>query len=88
MEVVLAVAVPAALVAFLVFQPLRAPTTAEPAADRRPDLEAAKEAKYREIKDAELDFQMGKMSEEDWRALDAELRAQAIEILRDLDRLD
>ena len=88
MEVVLAVAVLAALVAFLVLQPLRAPATAEPAADRRPDLEAAKEAKYREIKDAELDFQMGKMSEEDWRALDAELRAQAIEILRDLDRLD
>ena len=88
MEVVLAVAVLAALVAFLVLQPLRAPTTAEPAADRRPDLEAAKEAKYREIKDAELDFQMGKMSEGDWRALDAELRAQAIEILRELDRLD
>ena len=31
---------------------------------------------------------MGKMSEEDWRALDAELRAQAIEILKELDRLD
>ena len=30
---------------------------------------------------------MGKLSEEDWRALDAELRAQAIEILR-LDKLD
>ena len=88
MEVVLAVAVLAALVAFLVLQPLRAPATAEPEADRRPDLEAAKEAKYREIKDAELDFQMGKMSEEDWRALDAELRAQAIEILRELDRVD
>ena len=88
MEVVLLVAVLAALVAFLVLQPLRAPAAAEPEADRRPDLEAAKEAKYREIKDAELDFQMGKMSEEDWRALDAELRAQAIEILRELDRLD
>jgi len=87
-EVVLLVAVLAALVALLVLQPLRAPATAEPAADRRADLEAAKEAKYREIKDAELDFQMGKMSEEDWRALDAELRAQAIEILRDLDRVD
>ena len=31
---------------------------------------------------------MGKTSEEDWRALDAELRAQAIEILRQLDRVD
>ena len=88
MEVVLLVAVLAALVTLVVLQPLRVPATAEPAADSRADLEAAKEAKYREIKDAELDFRMGKMSEADWRALDAELRAQAIEILRDLDRLD
>jgi len=87
-EVVLAACVLAALVAVLVLQPLRAGTTAAPAFDRRPDLEAAKEAKYREIKDAELDFRMGKLSEDDWRALDAELRAQAIEILRELDRLD
>ena len=88
MEVVLVVAVLAALVAFLVLHPLREPDTSELEDGRRADLEAAKEAKYREIKDAELDFQMGKMSEEDWRALDAELRAQAIDILRQLDRLD
>jgi len=87
-EVVLVVAVLAVVVALLVLQPLRSPAAAEPETDRRPDLEAAKEAKYREIKDAELDFQMGKMSEPDWRALDAELRAQAIEILRQLDKLD
>ena len=88
MEVVLAAVVLAALVAVLVLQPLRTPMTAEPADDRRADLEAAKEAKYREIKDAELDHRMGKISEEDWRPLDAELRAQAIEILKQLDRLD
>jgi hypothetical protein len=86
--VVILVAVLAALVALLVLQPLRVRAAAEPSADPRADLEAAKEAKYREIKDAELDFQMGKMSEEDWRALDAELRAQAIDILRQLDKLD
>ena len=50
-------------------------------------LEAAKEAKYREIRDAELDFKMGKLSESDWRAVDAELREQAISILRELDRV-
>ena len=88
MEVVLAAAVLAALVAVLVVQPLRVRAAAEPSADRRADLDAAKEAKYREIKDAELDFRMGKLSEADWRALDAELRAQAIEILRQLDQLD
>jgi hypothetical protein len=86
-EVVLAAVVLAALVAVVVLQPLRAPTTIEPADDRRADFEAAKEAKYREIKDAELDYRMGKISEEDWRPLDAELRAQAIEILKQLDRL-
>ena len=88
MEVVLAACVLAAVVAILVLEPLRAHTTAAPAADRRADLEAAKEAKYREIKDAELDFRMGKLSEDDWRSLDAELRAQAIAILRHLDKLD
>ena len=53
----------------------------------RDDLEAAKEAKYREIRDAELDFRTGKLSEEDWRALDRELRAEAMELLRRLDDL-
>ena len=31
------------------------------------ELEAAKEAKYREIRDAELDYKTGKMSDGDWR---------------------
>jgi hypothetical protein len=86
-EVVLSALVLAVVVAFLVLQPLRSRST-EPASDPRADLEAAKEAKYREIKDAELDFRMGKLSEDDWRPLDAELRAQAIEILRELDKVD
>ncbi len=79
----------AALVAVLVLRPFKAGEGVAPGSSaRRADLEAAKEAKYREIRDAELDFRMGKLSEADWRGLDAELRAQAIAILRDLDRLD
>jgi hypothetical protein len=31
---------------------------------------------------------MGKLSREDWRAVDRELRGEAIEILRELDRLE
>ena len=50
------------------------------------DLEARKEAKYREIRDAELDREQGKLSPADFRRLDAELRRDAIEILKDLDR--
>ncbi len=49
------------------------------------ELEAQREAKYREIRDAELDYRVGKLSEEDWRAQDRALRAEAVEILRRLD---
>ena len=61
---------------------------------RRPDaawsgelaeLEAAREAKYREIRDAELDHRTGKLSEADYEALDSVLRAEAVDILRRID---
>jgi hypothetical protein len=78
-----------ALVALVVIVPLRRPE-AEPVRDegRIQELQAAKEAKYREIRDAELDHRMGKLSEEDWRGLDRELRAEAITVLQELDRLE
>jgi flagellar biosynthesis/type III secretory pathway M-ring protein FliF/YscJ len=50
------------------------------------ELEAAREAKYREIRDAELDHRTGKLSEADYEAIDTALRGEAIEILRELDR--
>jgi type II secretory pathway component PulJ len=79
----------AALVAMAVLIPLTRPG-AELAKDeaRIEELRAAKEAKYREIRDAELDHRMGKTSEADWRVLDRELRGEAIEVLRRLDRLE
>jgi hypothetical protein len=49
------------------------------------ELEAAREAKYREIRDAELDYRTGKLSAEDYAATDGALRAEAVEIL---DRLE
>jgi cytochrome c-type biogenesis protein CcmF len=45
------------------------------------ELEALKEAKYREIRDAELDHAAGKLSDEDFALLDAELRKEAVGIL-------
>jgi flagellar biosynthesis/type III secretory pathway M-ring protein FliF/YscJ len=54
---------------------------------RREELEAAKEAKYLEIRDAEMDYAMGKLSDADYKALDRQLRAEAVEILRELDAL-
>jgi hypothetical protein len=50
------------------------------------ELEAAREAKYRELRDADLDHRTGKLSDEDYELLDRSLRGEAIEILRDLDR--
>ena len=77
-----------AVVAF-VSAPLRRPETGEDGLEdpRVADLEARKEAKYREIRDAEQDRASGKLTEEDFERQDAELRAEAIEILDELDRV-
>jgi hypothetical protein len=78
------------VVVLLVSAPLRGGASAraeERAELRRADLEAAREAKYHEIRDAELDYRTGKMSQSDWRRLDRELRAEAIDILKLLDEL-
>jgi hypothetical protein len=56
-------------------------------AARLEDLEAAKEARYREIREAEMDFRTGKLSEDDYKAIDRQLRQEAVEILRRLDAL-
>jgi hypothetical protein len=89
MEFVLAAIVLGGIVALIVLNPLRkAEARAQVGEDRRAALEAAKEAKYREIRDAELDYRMGKLSEPDWREADRELRVQAMQILRDIDALD
>jgi cytochrome c-type biogenesis protein CcmF len=45
------------------------------------EADARKEAKYREIRDAELDHAVGKLSDEDFAVVDAELRKEALEIL-------
>jgi hypothetical protein len=89
MEYALALLILAALVAAVVAGPLRRRGEEERLDNsRKQELQAAKEAKYREIKDAELDHRMGKLSRDDWRAVDRDLRDEAIEILRELDRLE
>jgi hypothetical protein len=50
------------------------------------ELETAREAKYREIRDAELDFRTGKLSQQDYAVLDGQLREEALRILDALER--
>jgi hypothetical protein len=89
MDYGLALILLAAIVAAVVLGPLKTRGEPERAEQLRiEELEAAKEAKYREIRDAELDREMGKLSRDDWRAVDRELRGEAIEILQELDRLE
>jgi hypothetical protein len=77
-----------ALVVWVVSGPLRrAEDPAVADAGERGALEAAKDAKYREIRDAEIDWRTGKLSDADYREQDRRLRAEAVEILRELDEL-
>jgi cytochrome c-type biogenesis protein CcmF len=48
-------------------------------------LELAREVKYRELRDLELDLATGKLSREDYLATNATLRAEALEILNRLE---
>ncbi len=88
MEILLIVLVVAAAV-LLVTGPLRVRGRArdETLEAEQAELEALKEAKYRSIRDAELDYRTGKLSEADWRALDRTLRAEAVDVLKRLDRV-
>ena len=84
----LLVLVVVALIVLLVSGPLRRRgALEEEESAERAELEAAREAKYREIRDAELDHRTGKLSDADWRAQDRALRAEAMDILRRLDEL-
>jgi flagellar biosynthesis/type III secretory pathway M-ring protein FliF/YscJ len=77
-----------AVIVLVVSGPLRSRRADEPGESaERAELEAARDAKYREIRDAELDFRTGKLSETDWRAIDRTLRGEAVAILRALDDL-
>jgi flagellar biosynthesis/type III secretory pathway M-ring protein FliF/YscJ len=54
----------------------------------RTELETAREAKYREIRDTELDYRTGKLSKDDFAVTDGALRAEAVEILDRLAALE
>ena len=84
MLVVVAVAV---LVISAPLRPGRRTAREAAGGSERAELEAARDAKYAEIRDAELDYRTGKLSEPDWRALDRQLRREAVDLLHRLDEL-
>ncbi len=50
-------------------------------------LEIAREVKYRELRELELDYATGKLSREDYEATDGALRAEALAILDQIEEL-
>lgn len=66
----------------IVLRPLNAvPGLRRRASGERADLEAQREAKYQEIRDTEMDYKTGKLSVQDYEAVDGALRSEALAIL-------
>jgi hypothetical protein len=86
MEFLVVFAILFAVVAFVTAPLRRAGPVTESGAAPLADLEAAREAKYRELRDADLDHRTGKLSDADYEELDRTLRAEAIEIMHGIDR--
>ncbi len=51
------------------------------------DLEAKKVEIYKAIKDIEFDYEMGKLSREDFEELRSQYKAEAVKILKQLDQV-
>lgn len=51
----------------------------------RAELETEKARLLGEIHELELDYETGKLSDEDFRALEARLKARAVEVMREID---
>ena len=85
MELVLVLLVFAASAA-VISSPLWWSTAPDGAEDAELEaLEAAKATKLSEIRDMELDYRIGKLSEDDYHALHRQLREEAVGLLHQLD---
>ena len=69
--------------------PLLAGRSAAPpeAAVERMELEAEKARLLQEIHELELDYQTGKLSDEDYRAIEARLKSKAVDVMQRIDAL-
>jgi len=87
MEIALALMILVALAAFVTMPIWRRGQPERSEDPARAELEARKQAKYRQIRDLEMDREQGKITQADWAQADAELRREAMAILRELDAL-
>lgn len=87
MEVVLVALLALAVVAYLAapLRPGRARAADSATVAERAELEAARDAKYAEIRELEMDHRTGKVSDGDFKGQDRTLRGEAVELLRRLD---
>ena len=87
LELLIAIVLLAAVAAWISVPLRRAGGQSEPGLEDPviAELEARKQAKYREIRDTELDHAQEKLSDEEFARQDAELRREAIAILKEID---
>jgi len=81
------------VVGYWIFHPLLRPKPIEGLSPRRREdrekaLQQRKEDVYAAIKEMDFDFEMGKISEEDYRELKSQYKAKALEILKELGTVD
>ncbi len=74
------------VVVFVITAPLRRDRQQSGRSGELAELEAARDSKYREIRDAELDRATGKLSDEDFDAVHGRLRSEAVQILDAIER--
>ena len=75
-----------AIALYTISQPLLSSRRASAiASDDVRALQAARDSKLQEIRDAEMDMRTGKLSDEDYQTIDGALRAEAVQILERLD---
>jgi type II secretory pathway component PulM len=75
-----------AVAVYAISQPLLSARRASAiASDDVRALEAARDSKLQEIRDAEMDVRTGKLSDEDYQTIDSALRSEAVQILERLD---
>jgi cytochrome c-type biogenesis protein CcmI len=85
-DVALAVVVAAVIAAFVLAPVVRGSREAElPGDSTLADLEARREAKYRELRDLDADHGAGKLSDADFERTRGELQAEALTILEQLE---